>query len=63
MPALIGDKNSHGQELVEKTEERSPNHAFAKVWIVNCPTQGNYRANSCDFHIRRCPQEGGQPSL
>lgn len=59
----IGDRNKHGQILVETTDQSSPNHAFAKVWILNCPKHGTYKANSCDFHIRRCPQEGGQPGL
>jgi hypothetical protein len=63
MPAQVGDANATGQVLVEKTEERSPNHPFAKVWIVRCPRHGVYRANSCDFHIRKCPDEGGEPSL
>jgi hypothetical protein len=59
----IGCRNKHGQILVETTQQPSPNHAFAKVWILRCPTHGTYKANSCDLHIRRCPQEGGQPGL
>ena len=57
----IGKHNRHGQILIEATKQPSPNHPFAKVWIVCCPTHGIYKANSCDFHIRRCPEEGGQP--
>lgn len=63
MPAEISDKNSHGQILIEKTDEQSPNHRMAKVWILQCPAHGIYRANSCDFHERRCPHEGGKPAL
>ena len=61
--AKVGDQNGHGQILVEATEQCSPNHAFAKIWILRCPRHGTYKANSCDFHIRRCPEEGGQPGL
>ena len=63
MPAQIGDTNPHGQILVAKTPDLSPNHRLAKVWILKCPRHGNYKANSCDFHIRRCPVEGGKAGL
>jgi hypothetical protein len=63
MPANPGDQNSYGQVLVEKTKDRSPNHPFATVWILRCPRHGIYKANSCDFHIRKCPDEGGKPGL
>jgi hypothetical protein len=63
MPAQIGDANQHGQVLVEKTEDRSANHRFATVWVLRCPQHGIYKANSCDFHIRKCPFEGGKPGL
>lgn len=59
----VGDHNKYGQILVETTEETSPNHSFAKVWILCCPKHGIYKANGCDFHIRRCPQEGGKPGF
>ena len=59
--AQVGDANATGQVLVQKTNQPSPNHPFAKVWILRCPTHGTYRANSCDFHIRKCPHEGGKP--
>jgi hypothetical protein len=63
MSVEIGDKNRNGQILVEKTNRRG-NHPFAKIWILRCPDKqhhGNrkeftYRANSCDFHIRKCPK-------
>jgi len=58
-----GEANRHGQVLVRKTEDASPNHDYARVWILRCPTHGEYKANSCDFHIRRCPEEGGKPGL
>jgi hypothetical protein len=63
MPAQLGDQNTHGQVLLEKTAARSPNHPFATVWLLRCPKHGPYRANSCDFHIRKCPEEGGKPGL
>jgi hypothetical protein len=63
MSAQVGDSNAHGQILVEKTNVRSPNHPFANVWILRCPIRGIYKANSCDFHIRKCPVEGGMPGL
>lgn len=61
--AEVGDANAKSQVLIEKTQERSPNHRFAKVWILRCPKHGNYKANSCDFHIRQCPEEGGKAGL
>ena len=63
MPAQVGEPNANGQVLVQKTQEPSPNHRFAKVWILRCPKHGPYRANSCDFHIRKCPLEDGKPGL
>ncbi|MGI8958430.1 MAG: hypothetical protein ACR2IV_01450 [Bryobacteraceae bacterium] len=60
-PPQVGDANATGQVLVQKTNKPSPNHPFAKVWILRCPTHGTYGANSCDFHIRKCPHEGGKP--
>jgi|SRR5208283_4755032 len=59
----VGDANANGQILVEKTGQQSSNHRFATVWIVRCPRHGTYKANSCDFHIRKCPHEGGEPGL
>lgn len=59
-----GDKNRNGQILVAKTNERG-NHRFARVWILQCTDQRHghgatyeYRANSCDFHVRQCPLAG-----
>jgi hypothetical protein len=63
MPAQIGDANAHGQVLIEKAGSRSSNHPFARIWILNCPRHGIFKANSCDFHIRKCPVEGGKPGL
>lgn len=61
--AEIGDINRHGQLLVTKTDEKG-NHPFAKLWILRCTEDdcgAEYGANSCDFHIRRCPKHGGRP--
>lgn len=54
----VGQANPSGQVLVQKTNQVSPNHRFARVWIVRCPRRGTYKANGCDFHIRKCPHEG-----
>jgi hypothetical protein len=62
MAAQVGDINQHGQRLIEKTAERG-NHPFARLWILQCSEPGcgtRYEANSCDFHIRRCPNHGGR---
>ena len=65
--AEIGEVNSQGQRLAAVTQERG-NHPFARVWILECtePTcRARYGANSCDFHIRKCPEPhaGGRPGL
>jgi hypothetical protein len=60
MAARVGDVNKHGQTLLAKTEERG-NHHFARLWRLRCSEPGcglEYEANSCDFHIRRCPNHG-----
>lgn len=61
----IGDLNIHGQRLLRKTAEAG-NHRFARLWVIRCENEGcgeEYGANSCDFHIRRCPRHGGVPGL
>ena len=61
VPGAINQRN---QMLIEKTPERG-NHPFAKLWLLRCtdPACGlEYLANSCDFHNRRCPNDGGMPS-
>ena len=63
MSVKIGEANANGQILIETTKDRSSNHRFAKVWVVRCPRHGTYKINSCDFHARRCPREGGKPGL
>ncbi|GAB4068177.1 hypothetical protein KHC28_23600 [Ancylobacter sonchi] len=56
--------NARGQKLVEKTGWRG-NHRFAIVWLLQCTSCGTgYGANSCDFHIGRCPNcQDGKPGL
>ncbi len=46
-------------------EKKSPNHPNAKVWKMRCEHCGHmYGANSCDWHIRKCPRcQGGQPGF
>lgn len=61
--ATLGDANSNGQKLVALTGARG-NHPFATIWVLECAECGqSYGANSCDFHIRRCPCQGGKPGL
>lgn len=61
--AKIGEVNQHEQRLVRQTAERG-NHPFATIWVLQCPRCDQaYGANSCDFHIRRCPCQGGKPGL
>ena len=47
--------NVNGLKLVEKTDEPSSTHPFARVWVLRCPMGHLVRVNSCDAHIRRCP--------
>jgi len=58
-----GEAHRHGQVLVRKTPDVSPNRDYAKVWVSRCPIHGEYKAKSCDFHVRRCPEEGGKPGF
>lgn len=52
-----GDVNSNGQELIRKTDAPSTTHPFATMWSMRCQMcGGEYGSNSCDAHIRRCPQ-------
>jgi len=55
--------NKNGQVLVEKTRLPSTSHPYAKIWKARCSACGTmYGLNSCDFHIRRCPNcQGGEP--
>ena len=53
--ACLNDVNRHGQKLNAQTADRG-NHSFARMWVLECTHCGeSYGANSCDFHIRRCP--------
>jgi Zn finger protein HypA/HybF involved in hydrogenase expression len=58
------DTNAHNQRLIEKTALPG-NHRFAKMWKLECGHCGHaYGANSCDFHIRRCPKcQAGKPGI
>ncbi len=63
----VGDINVNGQRLVAKTDLPG-NHRFAKLWEIECTDPGcsaHYGANSCDFHLRRCPEAhgGGRPGV
>lgn len=53
---VAGDANQHGQQLIRKTNLRSTSHRFATIWVLQCRACGTrYGSNSCDAHIRRCP--------
>jgi hypothetical protein len=53
--AYAGEHNTHRQILIEKTSSPG-NHRFAKLWKLQCSIcESTYGANSCDFHLRRCP--------
>lgn len=62
--AKPGDVNRNGQTLIRKTEERG-NHPASTVWVLRCEEDRHeYGANSCDFHIRKCPaHQNGKPGL
>jgi hypothetical protein len=32
----IGENNQHRQKLLLKMQRRSPNHPFARVWVLQC---------------------------
>jgi hypothetical protein len=52
----VGEANANRQELVRKTSAPSTTHPFAKIWVMRCRVcGGEYGSNSCDAHIRRCP--------
>ena len=47
--------NPNGQIVVEKLEGKT-NHRFAKPYRMKCTLcQHEYIANSCDAHLRLCP--------
>jgi len=52
----VGEKNKNNQQLVLKTDSKSTTHPYAKIWVMRCSRCGNeYGCNSCDAHIRLCP--------
>jgi len=52
----VGDSNKNGQRLIQKTANKSTTHPFATIWVLQCGKCGcNYGSNSCDAHIRKCP--------
>ena len=55
--------SKNGQVLIEKTHMPSTSHPYAKIWKARCGDCGTtYGVNSCDYHIRRCPNcQGGEP--
>jgi hypothetical protein len=44
-----------GIEVVEKTKRKSPNHRYARIWILRCSKGHVFEVNSCDAHERLCP--------
>ena len=64
MLAAIGELNKNWQMLIAKSDRRG-NHPYATLWLLRCSDRDcglEYEANSCDFHSRRCPRDGGKPS-
>ncbi len=64
MSAGIGELNKNWQMLIAKSDRRG-NHRYARLWLLRCSDRDcglEYEANSCDFHRRRCPRDGGKPS-
>lgn len=55
--------NRNDQMVLRKTHIKSSSHPFAKVWEMRCWQCGAvYGSNSCDAHIRRCPEcQQGRP--
>ena len=53
----------HKLKILERSDKQSPNHPYAKVWLAECSCGEIFRINSCDAHIRRCPNDGGKPGL
>jgi rRNA maturation endonuclease Nob1 len=55
----VGDVNRAGQELLRKTAARSTTHRFARIWAMRCSACNHeFGSNSCDAHLRRCPECG-----
>ena len=51
-----GESNRNGQKLLRKTEKKSTTHPFARIWVLQCgKCHEKYGSNSCDAHIRKCP--------
>ena len=53
--AEVGERNPNGLLLVRKTDTHSGNHRFARIWVVRCEQKHEGSINSCDFHVRCCP--------
>ena len=57
----VGEVNRNGLRLVRKTNTMSPNHRYARMWVVCCEKcTHEFGANSCDFHDRKCPCQGAK---
>jgi hypothetical protein len=61
--AIPGFVNGRGQEVVERTGAPSGSFAGQVVYRMKCRgCGGEYGANGCDVHARRCPLcQGGRP--
>jgi hypothetical protein len=55
-----GTVNPHGHKVIRSTGRRD-SHRFALVYEMECTECGEvYGANSCDIHLRKCPNcQGG----
>lgn len=58
----IGERNRHGQMLLQRTGRQSETDASANIWILRCQHGHTYEANSCDFQAHKCPHcmKGGE---
>jgi len=59
----IAPLNAHDQADLGPIGRRSDSHPFASLHKMQCTICGMaYGANSCDVHLRKCPNcHGGQP--
>ena len=47
----IGENNQHRQKLLLKMQRRSPNHPFARVWVLQCQVKTTTRG------VARAPRQ------
>lgn len=57
----INDINKNKQQVINKTDNHSLSHPFAKIWVLLClRCKNEYGCNGSDAHLRKCPNcQGG----